>query len=144
MSSAIVETPASRRPEIRRATRSRRQGHCPYIARLRSSTSMIATRSLGGLVPIDRTSASYTALSRRARNGGLETAKVAAMNTGRKPLKNTRRGRRLAPSKVAIRARRLPYCDLDAPIAWFWSFVGRLDEQVGLTVGRHFYAGRGE
>jgi len=57
-STAITDAPASCSAAINRPTTSRRHGHCPTVARLRSSTFTITTPGPGVLVPAMRSTTS--------------------------------------------------------------------------------------
>src|SRR4051812_16545412 len=137
---AMTDAPASPSDVISRPITSRRHGHWPTVARLRSSTSTMATRPAGAGISLVRTTMSYAASSTREKSGGRKIARAAVTRTGTTPVRKiTRRcgeARRLT--------RRLPDRDPDAAIAGLGCVVARFDEQIGLAMGSDVDSGGGK
>src|SRR5688500_11459711 len=120
----MVAAPNSLKRAIRLPMRSRRQGHWPIVDKLRSSTSTMTTRPLGGLVRADRRRMSYAALSSRPRETGGNTANTLVTITALTPHRNTRRRRVGRAFAEIAKAVRLPHRNVDAPIAGLRGFIG--------------------
>src|SRR3954466_10324985 len=133
---AITAAPDSLSEVISRPTTSRRHGHWPTVARLRSSTSTMVTRPDGVRGSVARTTLSYTASSSRENSGGRLTMIAAVTMTGARPLRISRR-RRSGAGRVNNEG--LPDGDFDPAVARLGDVVACLDEQVTLAVRGHVH-----